>query len=82
MTFAGFSKTFRWNDGVDADGYRAVEVRPDGLFFYEWSHLHAEGRTGELLQSLTDFRALGPARPVPSAVRVELDAIVNSLEPE
>ncbi len=82
MTFAGFSRAFRWNDGVDTERYAAVEVRADGLFFYEWSHLHGAGRTGEQLQPFSDFRARGPAVPVPASVRVALEEIVRALEPD
>jgi hypothetical protein len=82
MTFAGFSKSFRWNDGIDTERYAAVEVRNDGLLFYEWSHLHGEGRVAELVQSFDDFRARGPARPVPASVRAELDALVAAHEPD
>lgn len=82
MTFAGFSRSFRWNDGVDTERYSAVEVRGDGLFFYEWSHVHGEGRTRELLQSFADFRAVGPARAVPASVRAELEQLVPAVEIE
>ncbi len=80
MTFRGFSKALRWNDGVGTERYAAVEVREDGLFFYEWSHVHGEGRTAELLQSFADYRERGPARPVPASVRAQLDAIVSAAE--
>jgi hypothetical protein len=80
MTFAGFSKSFRWNDGMGTERYEAVEVRGDGLLFYEWSHVHGEGRTSELLQSFDDYRARGPARTVPKTVRAELDELVRAIE--
>ena len=80
MTFTGFSKAFRWNDGIDTESYGAVELRSDGLLFYRWSHVHGEGQRSELLQTFSDFRARGPARAVPESVRVELEEIVRGLE--
>lgn len=72
-----FLPTYRWNDGVSAERYEAVEVRSDGLFWYGWSHLHGVGRTDEATQSFDDFLARGPLRPMPSFAREELESFVR-----
>ena len=73
-----FSTTFRWNDGVDAERYDAVEVRVDGLVWYAWSHQHGRGRHDEATQSFEAFLRDGPLRAIPVHAAAELEAIVRA----
>ena len=73
-----FGKTVRWNDGVDAERYEAVEAREDGLVWYAWSHVQGQGRHDECAQSYADFLREGPLRPMPPQARAELEAFVRA----
>lgn len=79
-----FSTTFRWNDGVDAERYDAVEATQDGLVWYAWSHTHGRGRHDEAHQSYEAFLREGPLRALPPHTARALESIARSklgLEP-
>lgn len=67
-------RTFRWNDGVSALGYEAVDASPAELVWFRWSHVPGEGRLDEVRQSRTDFDRAGPARAMPAPAEASLRA--------
>ena len=75
------SRTFRWNDPDDPDGYEAVEVGSEGLRWYRWSHRFREdGVHGEYdvcVQTEAEFLRRGPARELPAGLREEVEAFVG-----
>jgi hypothetical protein len=73
-----FSTTFRWNDGLDAERYDAVEVREHDLLWYAWSHVHGSGRTDEATQSFESFLESGPLRAMPAHAAKEVEALVRA----
>ena len=73
-----FGTTIRWNDGVSAERYEAVEARRDGLVWYAWSHVPGRGRHDEYAQSFADFLRDGPPRPMPAHARAELEVLVRA----
>jgi len=73
-----FATTLRWNDGVDAERYDAVEVGDEGLVWYAWSHVHGRGRENEVRQSFESYRRDGALRAMPERAKNELDALVRA----
>jgi len=71
-------RTWRWNDGADSERYEGVATTDEGLRWFRWSHVFADG-TGEgehdvVLQSFSVFREEGPVREMPKTAREELSA--------
>jgi hypothetical protein len=69
-------RTFRWNDGTDSERYEGVTTTDEGLRWFRWSHVFADG-TGEgehdvAHQSYEAFLETGPLREMPDALREEL----------
>lgn len=67
-------RTFRWNDGVSALGYDAVEASADELLWFRWSHVPGEGRLDEMRQTRAEFDAAGPPRSMPAPAEAALRA--------
>jgi hypothetical protein len=65
-------RTFRWNDGVSTEGYRAAEVQGDEVVWFEWSHVHGRGRTEVARQRLVDLERAGAPFAVPAHVLAEI----------
>jgi hypothetical protein len=81
-------RTFRWNDRQgheESERYEGVTTTDDGLRWFRWSHVF-EGGPGEgehdvAHQSFADFRAEGPLRTMPDALRDELIAWIGEHAP-
>lgn len=73
-----FSTTFRWNDGVDAEGYEAVEATAEGLVWYAWSHVPGRGRHDQCHQGYEAFLRDGSLRKAPAHVARELEVIARA----
>lgn len=65
-------RTFRWNDGVSALGYEAVEASTEELVWFRWSHVPGQGRLEETRQTRAEFDAAGPLRAMPAPAEAAL----------
>lgn len=70
-------QTWRWTtDG--RSGYQAVEVKPDGLYWYTWSHeTDGGGPLDTHMQTYDDFTANGPHRDMPDDMHHELTCVIS-----
>jgi hypothetical protein len=73
------TRTLRWSDGESTGGYHAVDVGPDGLTWFDWSHVHGEGRIERGHQTLSAFLADGPLFPPPPSVLRQLTTAARAL---
>lgn len=73
------TRTLRWSDGESTDGYHAVDVGRDGLTWFDWSHIHGEGRIERGHQTLAAFLADGPLHPPPPSILRQLTAAARAL---
>lgn len=74
------SKTFRWNDGRRTDHYEAAEVIGNEVTWFEWSHVHGNGRREVARQTLASLLLDGPPLDVPPSILVEIRELLAAAE--
>lgn len=62
------SRTLRWNEPGEVDGYRAAEIEGGRVRWFAWSHLAGEGCRELGVQSGEALLAEGPPIDVPPAI--------------
>lgn len=74
------AKTFRWNDGLDVEGYCAAEVTDGEVVWSTWSHRHGGGPCVLGRQRLAELRRDGPPFSVPSAILRSVERALGASE--